>query len=87
MAVAINIGSKFRFRRTKTNTRNHHANRISTNLLITSDLNSVTASTRTTMSSRPYESYGGSGGGGGFSGGGGGGFSGGGGGGGGGHSW
>ena len=53
----------------------------------TSDLNSVTASTRTTMSSRPYESYGGSGGGGGFSGGGGGGFSGGGGGGGGGHSW
>ena len=48
-----------------------------------SSLNSVTASAKTTMSSRPYESSGGSG----FGGGGGGGFSGGGGGGGGGSSW
>ncbi len=48
-----------------------------------SSLNAVTASAKTTMSSRPYESSGGSG----FGGGGGGGFSGGGGGGGGGSSW
>ena len=54
---------------------------------LTSGLTSVTAAAKTTMSSRPYESYSGGGGGGGFSGGGGGGFSGGGGGGGGGHSW
>ncbi|MBR4830285.1 MAG: DUF2207 domain-containing protein [Bacilli bacterium] len=51
---------------------------------LTSGLDSITASAKTTMSSRPYESSGGSGG---FGGGGGGGFSGGGGGGGGGSSW